>query len=409
VTTIAPTDDVAAPGDGAAAAEGPAVAVPVRVQQEPPPSSDPAWRDALGAAIADPAVPALHAQAIVDLTSGRIAGYEMLSRFPGPMVASPDRWFPAADHWGVGAVLQSRVVRRAISLRSALPGDTFLTVNIDPHLLTSPQVQDALGLSGGTEAEPSGYELARIVIELTEHSMPVDWDAFLATLEAVRRRGGLIAVDDAGTGYAGLAQLIDVRPHIVKVDRRLVAGVSTDPVKRALVEMLGELAGRLDGWLLAEGIETQDDLSTLIALGVPLGQGWALGRPAPAPVVSLGTELVEGIRRAASRRELGDHVANLIERVETGTAAADGIEVVVDRYGRPSSVRFGAEPDVDWAPPLVVAPSAGPSEVARRAIARPLRYRFAPVVCTDAEGTVLGVIRMDALLSCLARSSSSPH
>lgn len=357
--------------------------------------------------VADVSVPVLHAQCIVDLTSGRVAGYELLARFPGPLVAPPDTWFAAADHWGVGATLQARVVRRGLGLRSVLPADTFLTINVDPHLLACDQVLAALASCDRGTAEPLGDELARVVVELTEHSLPVDWSAFTAALASVRARGGLVAVDDAGTGYAGLAQLIDVRPHMIKVDRQLVAGIAKDPVKRALVEMLGELAGRMDSWLLAEGIETKEDLDALISLGVPLGQGWALGRAQADAQLTLEADMVDHIRLADSRRVLRDHVASLIEHTPVATAADDDVELVVDRRGRPESIRFGEYPDWAWAPPLVVAPSAPLAEVARRAMARPSRFRFAPLVCTDAHGSVLGLIRIDALLSALARSSAS--
>ena len=68
---------------------------------------------------------------------------------------------------------------------------------------------------------------------------------------------------------------------MVKLDRALVSDADTDPVRVALAEMLGEFAGRIDAWLLAEGIETPAELAAFAQLGVPLAQGWLLGRPAP--------------------------------------------------------------------------------------------------------------------------------
>ena len=73
--------------------------------------------------------------------------------------------------------------------------------------------------------------------------------------------------------------MLAIRPDLVKLDRSLADGVDRDPAKAAVVEMLGALAGRLDAWLLAEGIEREAELETLVGLGVPLAQGYLLARP----------------------------------------------------------------------------------------------------------------------------------
>ncbi len=118
------------------------------------------------------------------------------------------------------------------------------------------------------------------MLELTEHTQLVGDGAAAAVLDHVRAAGGLVAMDDAGTGYAGLSTLLSLRPDIVKLDRELITGIDQDPVKRAMVELFGELAGRMDAWILAEGIETLAELDAVIGLGIPLGQGYALARPA---------------------------------------------------------------------------------------------------------------------------------
>jgi len=96
------------------------------------------------AAVAEPERLRLHAQPIVELTSGSVAGYEMLSRFTGPWQAPPDVWFAAAEQWGFNATPQARVLRMGIASRELLPPDTFLTVNVDPHLLGDDDVSAAL-------------------------------------------------------------------------------------------------------------------------------------------------------------------------------------------------------------------------------------------------------------------------
>ncbi|WP_127782685.1 EAL domain-containing protein [Rhodococcus sp. X156] len=363
---------------------------------EVPETSDGRWRAALQDVVERRTPLALHAQPIVELTTGRVAGYELLSRFTGPWQASPDRWFAAADHWGFNAELQSRVLSAGIAARAHLPANTFLTVNVDPHLLTVGQVADVLT---GTD------DLTRVVLELTEHTQGSEHPTAAAVIEHVRSVGGLIAMDDAGTGYAGLSKLLTLRPDIVKLDRELVTGIDRDPVKRSLVEVFGDLAGRMDAWILAEGIETTGELDALIALGVPLGQGWALARPAPTMRTELEPDTVTRIRSTASRTVLGDHVASL---VRTAVVGSDPLtcDVLVAETGRVTQVRVpGAVrgSTSGWAPAMTVAPSADVVEVARRAVVRAEPHRFAPLVCTDGAGSVLGTVTVDDLVVALCR------
>jgi EAL domain-containing protein (putative c-di-GMP-specific phosphodiesterase class I) len=355
-----------------------------------PPVSDERWRDALQEVVDEPARLVLYAEPIVELAAGTIAGFEMLSRFAGRMTAPPDDWFAAAERWGFNATLQSRVVTAAIAARSALPPDTFLTVNVDPHLLLAPEVTAAL--TGATD-------LSRLVVEITEHTELADDPAVGAVLDHIRSAGGLLAMDDAGTGYAGLGQLLRLRPDIVKLDRTLVSGLDRDPVKRALVEVFGDLAGRMDAWILAEGIETLAELDVLIGLGVPLGQGYLLGRAGPAMISALDEELAAHIRSTAARTSLHAHIASLIRPCSVGTdRGTDDVLLAAD--GRASLVRTYET----WAPAMTVAPSSAVAAVARRAMARAQPHRFAPLVCTDGQGRVLGVVRVDDLLVAMCDS-----
>ena len=389
----------AAPSPGAAPTAGavtpPSAPAPAAPREVPPPS-DPRWRDALAEVIREPHRLALHAQPLAELSTGQVAGYELLSRFEGAIAATPDRWFTAAEHWGVNARLQGRVLARAVELRSELPSGAFLTVNVEPHLLTDPLV-------AGPLLEQS--DLTRIVVEITEHTRAKDPAAFAALLEQVRARGAMIAMDDAGTGHAGLTRLLQLRPDIVKLDRELISGIDTDQVKRALVEVLGDFVGRMDGWVLAEGIETLEELDAIVRLGVPLGQGWALARPAPQLLPALDPGVVAQIRGGAARARLDDAVVKFVLPARVGTDRAT-CDVLLGPGGRPQQVRWGGsgpEDPVRWSPAMVVAPSSSPSEVARRMATRSPGDVPAPVVCTDGSGRVLGVVRPVDLLLALAR------
>ena len=363
------------------------------------------WDARLASVFADPSLLRLVFQPIVDLQGGAVAGYETLARFSTPdgrpSEATPDKWFAAADAVGRGAELEAVVVRQALAHLPTLPPNCFLTVNVSPHLLTQPEL-----------AEPllAVDDLAPLVLELTEHQAVGDLRPLIDLRDRLRAKGALLALDDAGSGYSGLQQMTQFRPQLIKLDRALVAGVDGDEVKLALVEMLGEFGGRIDAWLLAEGIETWGELQAFLRLRVPLGQGWLLGRPGP-PWVQLDPAVRDRLRRQAAQALLTEHVAGLAEPVvvvEDGVAPDGAMGVEVDEFGHPRWLLVPHRRDDD--PPghrrapvsLRVPASAGLSEVAQRVAARPEATRFDPVVCVDAYGAALGIVRVERLLVQLA-------
>jgi EAL domain-containing protein (putative c-di-GMP-specific phosphodiesterase class I) len=337
-------------------------------------------------------------QPIVDLASATVAGYEALARFPG--TASPEVWFAAAHEAGLGAELEALALRKALAAVPDLPPNTFLTVNVSPHLLGTAPVMAAL-------AAPA--TLRRVVVELTEHMPTPDLAVLREQTAALRGRGALIAIDDAGSGYAGLQQLAEVRPQLVKLDRALVAGADTDPVKAALAEMVGTFTSRIDAWLLAEGVETVGELATFARLGVPLAQGWLFGRPA-AHFAPLTPEVTQLVRSQVARAQLAESVASLLRPIRRREDAADDVPppyVVLDRTEVPVELVL-ADPRTGAAyrapVTLRVPPSAGVAETLQRALTRAPVHRFDPVLCTDRTGAVLGLLRIEDLASAAATS-----
>jgi EAL domain-containing protein (putative c-di-GMP-specific phosphodiesterase class I) len=362
-------------------------------------ASDP-WLAAVRAAVAEPSVPDLHAQPIVDLTRAEIAGYEVLSRFPGPPEAAPDEWFAVAHRAGLAAHLEARVMSRALELRDSLPAGAFLSINLSTELLPSEPVQQALARAGS---------LAGTVVELDG---PVTDDAqdVVAALRTITDAGGRIAIDDAGAGHHGMTQIANIRPALVKLDRCLVSGIDTDPTKVAVVEMLVDYVNRLDARLLAEGIETEAELTTLVALGVPLGQGFLLARP-DLPWVGLDTGVAGLLRSQAAHAGHDGHIAGLVEEADVVAAGSvdqphtGQIIVEVDRSGRPVAMAHATSGTLrrTTSPALqVVLPSDRIEHVARTAIARTAAYRFEPLVCVDVLGRLVGVVRMERLITALA-------
>jgi diguanylate cyclase (GGDEF)-like protein len=207
-------------------------------------------------------------QPVVALASGHLVGYEALARFTRSPKRSPEAWFAQAHGCGLGPDLEAAAIHAALE-PVGRPIGSHLALNISPSALTSGPVVRAL---------PG--ELAGIVIEITEHEFVTEDDDLVAVLADLRDRGARIALDDAGAGYAGLAQVMRVRPDIVKLDRNLTKGIHADPARMALVESFVRFARRTGAIVCAEGIESLDELAVLSDLDVQWGQGYALARPA---------------------------------------------------------------------------------------------------------------------------------
>lgn len=370
--------------------------VPAGVPVDPAPQ----WPELLQAACLGQGLRSVY-QPIIDVARGVVAGYEALIRFDrGP--TDPQLWFAAARAHGVEAELDAAALRSGLSNRLALPGNTFLTVNVSPASLLSPLVRSVWA----EQASLNG-----VVVEITEQTVIDSYAALEPDINRLRAAGALIAVDDAGAGYAGLNHLLMLRPEIIKLDRALVMDLDIDETKRALTEMLGTFAGRIDAWLLAEGIERTGELETLADLGVPLAQGYYLARPGP-PWVPLNPEAA--MQLATRSRQLVRNTLRTILQVapyvhslaEIGSVFDNpAIEVIalVGADHRPIGtltadaamvglVESGMKLNVDT--PI--------SEAALRAITRGRSTRFAPLLCTDAAGRYLGVVHMERLLQAMA-------
>ncbi len=377
--------------------------------QDPPTAVHAAvdWDAEIEAACTDASRLELVFQPIVDLQRATIAGYETLSRFTdghgGRSAYPPDVWFAQAEARGSGARLEAVVVRRVLELLPDLPPSCFLTVNVSPHLLTEPELADLL---------LAADDLSPLVLELTEHQAVADLRPLVQLRDQLMARGALVALDDAGSGYSGLQQITQFRPQMIKLDRGLVADADKDEVKLALAELLGAFGERIDAWLLAEGIETWGELAAFLRLGVPLGQGYLLGRPAPG-WSELDPELVTRLRGLATRTSLVENVVSLVEVVpvlppgadlRTLGAAETGLRV--DAHGRPEAVLLpvpGATGHRAVPVSLRAIESTDVGAVARRVVARPVAVRHDPVVCTDTAGVAVGIVRVESLLLRLAQ------
>ncbi|MEZ5375517.1 MAG: EAL domain-containing protein [Acidimicrobiales bacterium] len=360
------------------------------------------WADRIGDAIDGRGLRSVF-QPIVDLQRRTVVGYEALTRFDpidGTFVG-PDVWFQAAHAAGLGSALDAAAVSSALSARADLPTNCFLTVNVDPESLVERQVLEVFARHG---------HLGGVVIEITEHR-PWDWASLSPVVARLRSAGALFAVDDAGAGYSGLQQILQLRPSLLKLDRALVEGIDTDEPKQALVEMLGLFANRVDAWILAEGVETIGEARALIDLEVPLAQGYYFARPEPpwaaidpASVLDLA-DFVDANR--ATLHRLVDPVAALRqgEDVALGwSSRSDPWVPVIDQHRRPLGlVDAEAALSGELVRGLVANVHSDPNELAGRLVTS-AHDIATPVMVTDNAGRYLGLITTRRLIGALVTS-----
>ncbi|MDA3936282.1 MAG: GGDEF domain-containing phosphodiesterase [Actinomycetota bacterium] len=218
-------------------------------------------------------------QPIVDLVERKVIGYEALTRGPeGSEFERPDKLFKVA--YDSDLVLRLERLCRKTALESAVgwAPDRLLFLNIEPDAVADPQLREIMSTSLLTsELTPS-----RIVLEITERSAITDFSSIRSTLEFLRALGYRVAVDDAGAGYGSLQCLAEVHPEWLKVDLSLVRGCDADPVRLQLIRCLVSFADRMDVHMIAEGIETTEELAALRSIGVRYGQGFYFCRPVAA-------------------------------------------------------------------------------------------------------------------------------
>lgn len=226
----------------------------------------------------------LHYQPQVDLATGAICGAEALLRWTSALMGEvgPAEFIPIAERSGQIGAIGDWVLRRAceqlVSWRQAGLPPVRVAVNLSPAQLQRPDLArhiQAVLLETGARA-------GSLSLELTEGMLMTDVEAALVTLRAIKAIGVEIALDDFGTGFSSLSSLSRLPIDVVKVDRSFVQDVTAMPqqvsVTRAIINMAHDLQMRV----LAEGVETDGQLSLLASHGCDEFQGFWFSRPLPA-------------------------------------------------------------------------------------------------------------------------------
>jgi PAS domain S-box-containing protein len=211
-------------------------------------------------------------QPIVDLTTGNLIGHEALVRGPvDSPLAMPAELFAWADRGGHAQELELACRRLALDAASQeWPTDQRLFLNVDGRWPRLPE-----------PFERRTVPAVPLAVEISERHSTLDNPRLLEALARWRHAGHWLVVDDYGTGYAAAATVLAIQPDIVKVDRQLIAGLDHDHQKRSFFAMFRGWTEDLGCRLVAEGIETAEELAALRDLGCDYGQGFWLGRPSP--------------------------------------------------------------------------------------------------------------------------------
>jgi EAL domain-containing protein (putative c-di-GMP-specific phosphodiesterase class I)/DNA-binding NarL/FixJ family response regulator len=218
-------------------------------------------------------------QPIVDLETEEVVGLEALARFPAGLDRPTQAWFTEAAAVGLRLELELAAIEAALAGLAEAPAGPYLSVNAMPDTLASEGLAELL-----TNAPAD-----RLVLEITEHAPVHDYEGLNKAMQRMRGRGIRLAVDDAGSGFASLRHILQLAPDIIKIDNALTRNVYKDPARRALAAGLISFAAELGATIIAEGIETREELDALRALGVRYGQGFFVGRPGSiAAVMSVG-------------------------------------------------------------------------------------------------------------------------
>ncbi|MEO6064937.1 MAG: EAL domain-containing protein, partial [Lysobacterales bacterium] len=219
-------------------------------------------------------------QPIVRLDTGAILGYEALLRWNHPVrgMLGPPQFLQIAEDHGILASIDWRMFELSCALATRrLPPDTWITINVSPrHLQRENFDARLLDLLARTGLPPH-----RLLIEITEGSLLDNPEKVRAILERLRDAGVGTALDDFGTGYSSLSYVHMFPLRILKIDRSFVVPLGQDATGANVVASVLALARALSVQVVAEGIETELQRSTLLTMGCELGQGYLLGRPAP--------------------------------------------------------------------------------------------------------------------------------
>nr|WP_319488765.1 bifunctional diguanylate cyclase/phosphodiesterase [uncultured Caproiciproducens sp.] len=276
-------------------------------------------------------------QPIVSLRDGSVIGYEALSRITcESAIANPEELFQIAGEssrlWDLELLCRTTALQSAY-LKTGCLLDKKLFLNVNPDVM-----HDLKFRQGFTKEYLKNYGAVpeNIIFEITERNAASDMAGFQGAVAHYKGQNYKIAIDDAGAGYSGLNLISDINPHYIKLDMKLIRNIDKDSIKFALVKSMIELSHVANIGLIAEGVETKEELVTLIELGVQYAQGYFLQRPAEQmkEVEPDVLEIMDEVNRKKNH-VLGSQVSNIyIENICTPTETISSTAKVEDVFDK---------------------------------------------------------------------------
>ena len=218
----------------------------------------------------NPSRVAMAFQPILDLREETLVGAEALGRLADGVLPVP-KWIEGAQTAGVGIEVEVMLMKAAFAQLDALSADLFMAVNISPEALCSPAFFTCI----------AEHDIGRVVFELTEHTPFPEARLLAKQMAFIRERGGRIALDDVGSGFTSIRHVLALAPEFIKLDRTLVELAEHEARHRAMVRALCRFGEETGSAVIAEGVETSQQLDMLRHLGVGYGQGFLWARPGP--------------------------------------------------------------------------------------------------------------------------------
>ncbi|WP_354191638.1 EAL domain-containing protein [Arthrobacter sp. UYCu712] len=214
-------------------------------------------------------------QPIRELSTGAVIGVEAFTRFGNDGSDTAEEWFVAAAEARLGSELEFAALECALTAAQRLPAHLYVALKLSPSTCLDPLLPEFLG--------ESALSPCHIVLQLTDALTPEQPAALVSALAPLRREGVRLEVDHVGSYFDSIRHVRQLEPDIIKLDRDLIAGIDADALRHAFGEAMTGFAEQLGAALIAEGIETSNELAAVARLGVTAGQGYYLGRPSTRP------------------------------------------------------------------------------------------------------------------------------
>ena len=211
-------------------------------------------------------------QPIVDVHDFQVYAYEALVRCDEEQLSNPHILLNIAEQSGRIEALSRLLRNMALEAVPHMPDERLMFINVHPLAFEDPELSAEFPLIAA--------HANRVVFEITERAAIADYVQFRSRVERLREGGAHIAVDDLGAGYTALSSVAEVNPDFIKFDMTLIRGIDESPVRQNLLRNMVAFAVEANVKVIAEGVETEEELATVIELGCNYVQGFLLARPA---------------------------------------------------------------------------------------------------------------------------------